>query len=860
MCGSWEASWASNKKLVLDGSLPPLRVADPHDLSGEDCAPYLHRAQSFQSRMHSVTVRAGDHLADQLPFQQQTIHMEQGRMFTAEEESSGAQVCVVSSSLAGENGWQVGDRVRLCIAVRENSRLLSSYDAEKGFDKEGEYTVVGLFSANKDWNATVFIPVPDGVDMTVNHCDAVLGQWKLENGSGDAFLAGCEGRLPAGVRLRLYDQGYSATARPLEAMLRIVTLISIVCLAAGIGFLLTAWLYVSRQRQAGGLMVRLGASPRNVGVYYLSGLVAIAAPAVGLGAVVSARISRRAAVMMNGVLAESSRRNLSFSADKLMLQADHAVTIGAASWTVYAVIAAVVALAVLAMALWFAMGTVPRQRPRAVRRRRQSQIKTKSLTGGAVKYAWLSALRGGFRTAAAVLAPALAAVLLCLLVSSADDCRTQLDTLRRESTVRGYFTDWSGAQLNNTPAKTTCFLNVLDMDEAVSGTATQVINTWKLVGRYDPETDATVWETEPEDHGDRELTEAEKVFLSGEAFYLPSIIAASRLDGAPQFVYAGAPEVAWLDGWDEGFLATDRTVQSEWVEYTDEEIASDPGLQHFEEEYGFRPGYAVMRAVPCVASTAFLEAHGLTLGDECVVMTGGQSPQMWRLRIVGSYKRTAGRDNIYVPIFQYLGFSLDRREGQNYERLFGDVPFDFEDGGRMYHTYMEQNDPQLNSAVFTFRCGDLEGLKKHLQDMGLSQVRQLDANRMPFVLEDGVFQASQQSLQQRLWYMEHIFPVVVALTEALALVLSFLLVLARRKELWLMHCMGTSGIRAFGSVYLEQIGLCLLGAAAGLAICQATHIWNNTGLWQTGLYIALWLLGALIAALIGVLRPDRREG
>ena len=61
------------------------------------------------------------------------------------------------------------------------------------------------------------------------------------------------------------------------------------------------------------------------------------------------------------------------------------------------------------------------------RRRRQSRVKTRSLTGGAAKYALLSTARGGFRTAVAVLAPMLAAVLLCLLVSSVESSRTQLD-------------------------------------------------------------------------------------------------------------------------------------------------------------------------------------------------------------------------------------------------------------------------------------------------------------------------------------------------------------------------------------------------------------------------------------------------
>ena len=864
MVGEWKASWAADKELVLSSAMPPLHVTDYPDLSGAECQPYLRMAQAMDLLMRSITVRAGEHLADQFPFQQQIVHLEEGRMFTAEEESGGAQVCLVSSWLAKQNKWALGDTVHLGLSVRENSQVLESYDPERGFDKEGDYTIVGFFSSNDTWNATIFIPVPGDLDMTVNHCDAVLGQWKVENGKGNDFLAGCQGILPAGVHLRLYDQGFSATAEPLEAMLRIVGLISLVCLAAGIGFLLlTAWLYVTRQKQVGGLMVRLGASARNVRTYYLSGLAAIAIPAAALGAVVSGLVSRRAAELMNSVLADAAGRNLSYSADKLMLQEDHTVSIGTAGPLVYAAIALAVVLAVLAIGAWLAQGTVPRQRPRPARRRRQSQVRTRSLTGGAGKYALLSGARGGFRTAVAVLAPLLAAVLLCLLVSSVEDCRAQLDALRHESTVRGYFTDWSGSQLSNTPAKTTDFLAVLDLEETVSGTATHPCWPYIYQGKYDPETDQFVIEPEPQEHTrPQSTTEGKKTMLVGMRLYLPQTICANRMTDAPQFAYTGTPEMEWLEGWDESFLSELYDDGHRWVEMTDEEIAADiaeyPDMEDFYEEYyfkhGLRPEKLVIEPVPCVVSTAFMEEHRLSLGDEFgAIPSSDDYYGSWLLQIVGSYKKLAGRDNIYMPLSVYLGFSLDKREGLSYELLWGDVP-----GER--GSYYNQKDPELHSAVFNFRCDDLEALKERFKDLGLSQVRQLDANRKPFVLEDGVFQASQQSLQQRLWYMEHIFPVVVALTEALALVLSFLLALARRKELWLMHCMGTSGARAFGSIYLEQIALCLLGGALGLAACRALQIWNGTGLWQTGLFAALWLLGALIAVLLGVLRPDRREG
>ncbi|MBE6990511.1 MAG: ABC transporter permease [Ruminococcaceae bacterium] len=851
--GTWQEVWSTSKRLEVSRYLPPLHIDSTGDINGPGSEPFHAAAASWEALLHSVTVRASEHLADYLPFQQQTIHLESGRMFTPEEESDGANVCMISRSLADLTGWQSGDTVRLALATRPATQVMDSYLYADGFDKEADYTITGVFSSNDQWNRTVFIPVPQDVDMTVNCCDTVLGQLRLDNEGARAFLAAAEPLLPDGVQLRIYDQGYEAVARPLRTMLHTVELVALACLLAGAGFLLlTAWLYVARQHRAGDLMYRLGASRRDVAVYFLSGLAAIAVPAAVLGAVLSAAVTERISAAMSGVLQNAVRRNLSFSADKLALLNQQETDLGAGvPPTVCIAIALAMLLVLLALCLHFANGTVPRQRTQRIRTAGRSLARTHALTGGAAKYAWLSGSRGGFRTAVTVLAPVCAAVLLCLLAHATESCRTQLTRLEEESTVRGYFTDINGQRLTGTRGDMRDVFAILDLEETVDGTVLQKLGPYQYNGVYDAQSSSLGGWVIEEPQGELARERAATAEL-----YYPSVFFANRLDGAPQFAYSGAPEVRWLEGYEDVLGAPVSDTGRTWEEMTDEELAADPFSLAEYQITGFRPLRLKLTAVPCVVSTAFLERNKLQLGDEIRITVSdeqfGYDP--WRLLIAGSYVKPLGRDNIYLPLYVAMQTGLYDREGPEYEAYFRPV-----ESASPFGRVQWQKSTAVDGAVFSFRCGDLEGLKRHLKELGLSEVRQLTGTRKPFVLEDGAFQASQQTIRQRLWYMERIFPVAAALTEALALVMSFLQVLGRRKEMWIMHCMGTSGTRTFFSIYLEQLVLCLAGGVIGLAACRLLGIWQSTGVRQTALFTALWLLGALIAAAAGVARPDRRD-
>ena len=90
---------------------------------------------------------------------------------------------------------------------------------------------------------------------------------------------------------------------------------------------------------------------------------------------------------------------------------------------------------------------------------------------------------------------------------------------------------------------------------------------------------------------------------------------------------------------------------------------------------------------------------------------------------------------------------------------------------------------------------------------------------------------------------------------ALAVILSVLQLLARRRELWLMHCAGTGQGRAFWSLFAEQAGLCLLGLTAGLGLCHDRALLTPSGLRQAAAFGVLWLCGAGLTALLLIRRP-----
>ena len=98
-------------------------------------------------------------------------------------------------------------------------------------------------------------------------------------------------------------------------------------------------------------------------------------------------------------------------------------------------------------------------------------------------------------------------------------------------------------------------------------------------------------------------------------------------------------------------------------------------------------------------------------------------------------------------------------------------------------------------------CADLTSVKQALHDMGLSEVGRISSIRNFVIINDAAYLTTERAAAQRLWYMQHLFPVVYAIALGLAYLLAFLQVQSRRRELRTMRSVGADRKTAYGSLF-----------------------------------------------------------
>ena len=122
----------------------------------------------------------------------------------------------------------------------------------------------------------------------------------------------------------------------------------------------------------------------------------------------------------------------------------------------------------------------------------------------------------------------------------------------------------------------------------------------------------------------------------------------------------------------------------------------------------------------------------------------------------------------------------------------------------------------ISGATFKIAdCTDLTAVKQALYDMELSAVGKLRAVRNFVIINDAAYLNTERAAAQRLWYMQHLFPVVYAIALGLAYLIAFLQVQSRRKELRTMRSVGADSRTAYWSLYWEQLMLAAWGRAGG---------------------------------------------
>jgi len=787
---------------------------------------FIAIAETYGAINTGVSVHAVNDVEAYLPFQQADLSVIKGRSFTREEYDDGAKVCLLPERLAELIGAAPGSVIDLSMVVNSGAVQRESYWAGTGFTYNGSYTVVGLFSPNDDYRDIVIIPKSDATDISANRYSYTLGQAHLKNDQAERFYMDMVNVLPPRVRMTVYDQGYAAAAAPLRDVLRIVFILTAVCALTMLAMLaLYGFLFVYRQRNLAKTMRRAGVANGGIFCYFLFGSGCLGLISAALGAVVSNSLSGYFIEIVRQTITNYATDDLRYSNSKLAIE--KAIEFAPKTEpAVFALTALALFFFAILACLIFTMLSVRSERQRKRRRLRRSGTRSRSLSGGALKYAWLSLERGASRSLLPVMLCALAAALLLQLISTTITYEAGYDQLVRDSDISGYFTDYKGIWRSRLRLDGKLVNNIC-LNDTLSELSITKAKKYAYGVEWPEPFNAFTYET----------------FLDNVAAG-PGYIYTNNLAGVQEFY--GCPElpVAFADGYD---LSIFSQIPRDEIPIVDEVVDNT----YVDPRWG--------APAPCIVSTAFLHEKGLALGDVIdFYAISGDELRYEVVQIVGSYIKQGSDDNIYMPLsayhvmvysnvqfIVYPGVAIPKRSYQSY---YSDIPASY--------IYDPDPDPRIllklsfDSMNFKLRgAAGLGAFKDFLYDEGYSEVNNIRNIRSFVIVEDKTFLAAQRAMSQRLWYMQKIFPILYILLELLAALIPFILIQMRKRESALMRAQGASGYKAFLSLFIEQTMLCLPGVILGAGIWFAVfRTVTVPGLTLAGVFALLWLLGTGISA------------
>ena len=254
---------------------------------------------------HSVPVLTVEKVEALADFAAGNAMVTQGRSFSQSEYDSGAAVCLISESLARENGLNVGDTLPLSLYEDDpglppiyarfqescNPRA-SVFVPQEGFRQETEYTIIGLYRQSSEWVTTptsftpnsVFVPEKSVTCQTVYGNYGVWSSLVLQNGTIDQM----EARLAEhglGGTVTYYDQGYGDIVESLDGYTRVSRTVLLVGLALWAVVLAAYCVLLPMQESKTALrMWTLGAKRRDIAgqIWTPSALMAAAGTVIAL--------------------------------------------------------------------------------------------------------------------------------------------------------------------------------------------------------------------------------------------------------------------------------------------------------------------------------------------------------------------------------------------------------------------------------------------------------------------------------------------------------------------------------------------------------------------------------------------------
>ncbi|MBD5132911.1 MAG: hypothetical protein HDT38_00330 [Clostridiales bacterium] len=802
------------------------------ELSGEDDpaltgSVFTDYAELYRLSNNTAVLTASDNISALELFQQGTLYLADGRFPQAGERG----VCVISGSMSENLGLGVGDT--LDLQILESDPELRAAVSATGDRRTLE--IVGVTNPQTDYATRLWVSAAEG-DFSSPPFGYLLGMAVLDNQKAAQAAEELSSQLPLLVQLTLYDQGYAAAARPIQAM---ETAAQAITLAAAFGALavlvLFAFLFVGRQRETVGVLVSLGTPAGKIRLWLLSGAAAISGAAALLGAAVGAltlgRVTAAAMAMAERLYATDTR----YSEASTGIVKEWTATDAIPSWPAPAA-GGMVFLAALALCLVFLRHARKENAPKRGKVSVRVPKGRTSVAGrGSLRFAVLSARRGGRRSVVVVAAALVLTLFVSLLAASTQGWSRQMDELYDSSRLQGQVISLNGRKQTNLviPARDIQAMWKSDYLEDISvslGWHYERPPGGKAAPRY---YDASYFTSMGGE------SEANRI---GQ---LPTLSAVNSLSAAAEFYYTDRPEIQWLDGWDESFLAD-----------TSHPSALDGIYPCLYERETQAPDYVY----PVLVGSRFLENSGLGLGDTLDVklymslyigsgnryIYSGEAMVEWplSLQIVGSFTSTGAKDNFYVPLSLWCGPEWLRGDGdaELAERESGRI--DDMDSMKRWVYFRTR----FETCRFTLKSAyELEDLRGWLAGHEYSQVGVVNRNRVAILLRDESFVDAVGGLGRYISFSRILFPVLFLVVGLLGFIISWLTVSSRRMELAVMRGLGASPGRAFASFFLEQAALCLTGCLIGVLVMSFQY---PGAVWLAGAgFLVCYLAGCALSVL-----------
>lgn len=336
------SGWFSVASAAAMGVGYPCLMPYTEDFWETEAGAYFRDAAQIAAvNANALTVVATEDLSLFAPFYSEGVYVTQGRSFTPEDYAQGNRVCLVSTLLAEQNGWQLGDTLDLAFFQSEYSFTDAAsdvrsyyrpvqpvYDAEQGalrlettdgFFDSGLFQIVGFYDGNvtrSKYMSDRQYTRDEGLDRSVvlvpqsavsNLPEVSLNQYNttilLDDQSTLYFLSDMEAsglteqqKGQYQVTFTVYDRGLGSMKQSLLQLDAVSRLTLYLALAAALAVVvLLSVLTVLRSRREIAIMRSMGLPRRQVTAAVLSGFLLLCLSGALLGGLLGHRLAANVA-------------------------------------------------------------------------------------------------------------------------------------------------------------------------------------------------------------------------------------------------------------------------------------------------------------------------------------------------------------------------------------------------------------------------------------------------------------------------------------------------------------------------------------------------------------------------------------